>query len=148
VTRRNEAAHAARRARLSAGGGFQSVKFSALSGTIVKITYVMEARGRSDRWAYTDLAIAPPKMDEFDTLDLYHATAGGEAALIFARAYVPPTRPPLRPARHHDSQTAETSSDITISICFSILITLEIANETMRGLLLQTACCTSPRGCT
>jgi hypothetical protein len=45
----------------------------------------MEARGRSDRWAYTDLAIAPPKMDEFDTLDLYHATAGGEAAL--ARKY-------------------------------------------------------------
>jgi len=34
-----------------------------------------------DRWAYSDLAIAPPKADEFDALDLYHATAGGEAAL-------------------------------------------------------------------
>jgi hypothetical protein len=34
-----------------------------------------------DRWTYSDLAIAPPKADEFDALDLYHATAGGEAAL-------------------------------------------------------------------
>ncbi|MEJ2376847.1 MAG: radical SAM protein [Pseudolabrys sp.] len=34
-----------------------------------------------DRWTYRDLAIAPPKADEFDALDLYHATAGGEAAL-------------------------------------------------------------------
>jgi len=35
----------------------------------------------SDRWSYSDLAIAPPKADEFDALDLYHATTGGEAAL-------------------------------------------------------------------
>ena len=34
-----------------------------------------------DRWSYSDLAIAPPQADEFDALDLYHATAGGEAAL-------------------------------------------------------------------
>jgi hypothetical protein len=34
-----------------------------------------------DRWIYSDLAIAPPKADEFDALDLYHATTGGEAAL-------------------------------------------------------------------
>jgi hypothetical protein len=34
-----------------------------------------------DRWTYTDLAIAPPQADEFDALDLYHATTGGEAAL-------------------------------------------------------------------
>ncbi len=34
-----------------------------------------------DRLTYTDIAIAPPKEDEFETLDLYHATAGGEAAL-------------------------------------------------------------------
>jgi hypothetical protein len=33
------------------------------------------------RWTYTDIAIAPPREDEFETLDLYHATAGGEAAL-------------------------------------------------------------------
>ena len=34
-----------------------------------------------DRWTYSDLAIAAPKSDEFDALDLYHATTGGEAAL-------------------------------------------------------------------
>ena len=38
-----------------------------------------------DRWAYTDLAIARPKDDEFERLDLYHATAGGEAALARKR---------------------------------------------------------------
>ena len=38
-----------------------------------------------DRWTYSDLAIAPPKADEFDALDLYHETTGGEAAL--ARKY-------------------------------------------------------------
>ena len=44
-----------------------------------------EALAAPDRWTYTDLAIAPPKADEFEALDLYHATAGGEAAL--ARKY-------------------------------------------------------------
>jgi hypothetical protein len=34
-----------------------------------------------DRWTYSDLAIAPPLADEFEALDLYHATSGGEAAL-------------------------------------------------------------------
>ncbi len=34
-----------------------------------------------DRWTYSDIAIAPPGEDEFDALDLYHATTGGEAAL-------------------------------------------------------------------
>jgi hypothetical protein len=34
-----------------------------------------------NRASYSDLAIAPPGADEFDALDLYHATAGGEAAL-------------------------------------------------------------------
>ncbi len=34
-----------------------------------------------DRLSYTDLAIAPPQADEFDTLAIYHETAGGEAAL-------------------------------------------------------------------
>ena len=38
-----------------------------------------------DRWTYTDLAIAPPQSDEFDALDLYHATRGGEAALARKR---------------------------------------------------------------
>ena len=30
---------------------------------------------------YSDLAIAPPRDDEFEALELYHATTGGEAAL-------------------------------------------------------------------
>ena len=34
-----------------------------------------------DRWTYSDLAIEPPKADEFEQLSLYHATTGGEAAL-------------------------------------------------------------------
>ena len=38
-----------------------------------------------DRWTYSDLAIAPPRNDEFDRLDLYHATAGGEGALARKR---------------------------------------------------------------
>jgi hypothetical protein len=38
-----------------------------------------------DRWTYTDLAIAPPRADEFETLDLYHATSGGEAVLARKR---------------------------------------------------------------
>ena len=40
-----------------------------------------EVLAAPDRWTYTDLAIAPPKADEFDALDLYRATAGGEAAI-------------------------------------------------------------------
>jgi hypothetical protein len=38
-----------------------------------------------DRWTYTDLAIAPPLEDELDTLDLYHVTSGGEAAVARSR---------------------------------------------------------------
>jgi hypothetical protein len=38
-----------------------------------------------DRWTYTDIAIEPPKADEFDALELYHATSGGEAALARKR---------------------------------------------------------------
>ena len=34
-----------------------------------------------DRAAYTDVAISAPKDDEFEALELYHATTGGEAAL-------------------------------------------------------------------
>ena len=38
-----------------------------------------------DRLTYTDLAIAPPRENELETLDLYHATSGGEAALARKR---------------------------------------------------------------
>jgi len=34
-----------------------------------------------DRWTYTDKAIAPLQEDELESLDLYHATRGGEDAL-------------------------------------------------------------------
>jgi hypothetical protein len=44
-----------------------------------------EALTAPDRWTYTDLAIAPPQADEFEALDLYHATSGGEAALARMR---------------------------------------------------------------
>ncbi len=40
-----------------------------------------EALNAPDRWTYSDVAIAPPAHDEFDTLALYHQTTGGEAAL-------------------------------------------------------------------
>jgi len=44
-----------------------------------------EVLAAPDRWTYTDLAIASPNTDEYEALDLYHATSGGEAAL--ARKY-------------------------------------------------------------
>jgi hypothetical protein len=44
-----------------------------------------EVLAAPNRWTYTDLAIAPPRADEFETLDLYHATGGGEAALARKR---------------------------------------------------------------
>ena len=40
-----------------------------------------EVLNAPDRYTYTDLAIAPPREDEFEQLSLYHATTGGEAAL-------------------------------------------------------------------
>ena len=51
--------------------------------TIYRRTKAMlkEIEAAPDRWTYTDLAIAPPLENEFEALDLYHATAGGEAAL-------------------------------------------------------------------
>jgi hypothetical protein len=54
-----------------------------------------------DRWTYSDLAIAPPAADEFEALDLYHATAGGEAALERKRrdeAIRAGAHSPVRPA--------------------------------------------------
>jgi len=44
-----------------------------------------EALAAPDRWAYTDIAIAPPQQDEFERLSLYHETTGGEAALARKR---------------------------------------------------------------
>ena len=44
-----------------------------------------EVLNAPDRWTYSDIAIAPSGEDEFDRLDLYHATAGGESALAYKR---------------------------------------------------------------
>jgi hypothetical protein len=49
-----------------------------------------------DRWTYSDLSITPPRDEECDSLDLYHRTSGGEAAL--ARK------------RHEDTLRAKTSA--------------------------------------
>ena len=40
-----------------------------------------EVLAAPDRLTFTDTAIAPPKADEFEALDLYHVTPGAEAAL-------------------------------------------------------------------
>ncbi|HEY1362467.1 MAG TPA: radical SAM protein [Xanthobacteraceae bacterium] len=44
-----------------------------------------EVLAAPDRWSYSDLAIAPPEADEYEALDLYHVTSGGEAALARMR---------------------------------------------------------------
>jgi Radical SAM superfamily len=44
-------------------------------------TILDEVLTAPDRWTYSDVAIAPPQADEFETLDLYKETAGAEAAL-------------------------------------------------------------------
>jgi Radical SAM superfamily len=65
-------------------------------GTAIKLTKyaivywramrtLREVTKAPDRWTYTDIAIEPPKADEFDALELYHATSGGEAALARKR---------------------------------------------------------------
>ena len=44
-----------------------------------------EVLAAPDRLTYTDVAVAPTAQDEIETLDLYHATSGGEAALARKR---------------------------------------------------------------
>jgi hypothetical protein len=46
---------------------------------------VKEVENAPDRWTYSDVAITPARTDEFATLDLYHATSGGKAALARKR---------------------------------------------------------------
>jgi hypothetical protein len=64
-------------------------------------TMLTEIEAAPDRWTYSDLAIAPPLENEFEALDLYHATAGGEAALDRKRrdeAIRAGVHAPVRPA--------------------------------------------------
>jgi hypothetical protein len=44
-----------------------------------------EVKADPNRASYTDTAIAPMRENEFEALDLYHATRGGEAALARKR---------------------------------------------------------------
>jgi hypothetical protein len=44
-----------------------------------------ETLAAPDRWTYQDVAIAPPEADEFDVLNLYRQTNGGEAAVTRKR---------------------------------------------------------------
>ncbi len=44
-------------------------------------TILNEVKAAPDRWTYTDLAIEPLRENENESLDLYHETSGGEAAL-------------------------------------------------------------------
>jgi len=62
-----------------------------------------EALAAPDRWTYNDLAIEPPKADEFEALDLYHATAGGEAALARKRRHDAIRTTTQAPSIHHDA---------------------------------------------
>jgi hypothetical protein len=62
-----------------------------------------------DRLTYSDLAIAPPKFDEFQALDLYHATAGGEAAL--ARKYRDDGIRSRTDAHHEAAAAVEAASE-------------------------------------
>ena len=55
------------------------------------------------RWTYNDLAIEPPKADEFEALDLYHATTGGEAALARKRRNDAIRTTTRAPSIHHDA---------------------------------------------
>jgi hypothetical protein len=57
-------------------------KLSGYASAIVRFRRIMkEVRAAPDRLAYMDAAITPQKDQEFEKLDLYHATTGGEAAL-------------------------------------------------------------------
>ncbi len=67
------------------GGGIVAKAFNYARVYLRCKALLKKALAAPDRWTYSDLAIAPPKADEFDALDLYHATTGGEAAL--ARKY-------------------------------------------------------------
>jgi hypothetical protein len=66
--------------------GGTAIKFFQYARVYLRCKAMLTAALKApDRWTYSDLAIAAPKADEFDALDLYHQTTGGEAAL--ARKY-------------------------------------------------------------
>jgi hypothetical protein len=44
-----------------------------------------EVAAAPDRWSYSDVAIAPLRENELESLDLFHGTRGGEDALARRR---------------------------------------------------------------
>jgi hypothetical protein len=65
------------------GIAVKAVKYLSFFLTTQRI--LKEVLEAPDRWTYSDVAIAPPREDEFEALELYHATTGGEAALARKR---------------------------------------------------------------
>ncbi len=66
--------------------GGTAVKLAKYLALYLKTKKMVKAIEQSpDRYNYLDLAIAPPRDDEFETLDLYHETDGGEDALARKR---------------------------------------------------------------
>ncbi|HLY00280.1 MAG TPA: radical SAM protein, partial [Roseiarcus sp.] len=61
------------------GTAIKAVKY--LSFFLKTRRIMKEVLEAPDRSTYSDLAIEPPRDDEFEQLSLYHATSGGEAAL-------------------------------------------------------------------
>ena len=62
--------------------GGTALKFFKYARVYLRCKKMLDAALKAeDRWTYSDLAISAPQADEFDALSLYHATAGGEAAL-------------------------------------------------------------------
>ena len=61
------------------GTAIKAVKY--LSFFLKTRRIMKEVLEAPDRTTYSDLAIEPPRDDEFEQLQLYHATSGGEAAL-------------------------------------------------------------------
>jgi hypothetical protein len=64
--------------------GYLSAQSQGVKAESADFIEVLVIPGRA-RQNYTDLAITPPKQDEFEALALYHETSGGEAALARKR---------------------------------------------------------------
>jgi len=58
--------------------------FCVISGSFIRLA-LKAVLAAPDRTTYADVSTASPQADEFDNLDLYHATSGGEAVLARKR---------------------------------------------------------------
>jgi hypothetical protein len=63
-----------------------AVKAGHYAAVIAQVQKILkETLAAPDHRAYSDVAIAPPEADEFDNLNLYRLTQGGEAAVARKR---------------------------------------------------------------